>query len=69
MKELNDELVILFQKYKLGRICKIIKTEMKWAKGDIYLVTTWLKKYIVYEEDGHVKSIKDDEKYYYQRSA
>lgn len=69
MKELNDELVILFQKYKLGRICKIIKSDLTWAKGDIYFVTTWLKKYIVYEEDGHVKSIKDNKQLYYQRSA
>ena len=38
---MEKELKELFKKYKLGRVCKIIKADYKWAHGDIYFVTTW----------------------------
>ena len=41
---MEKELKELFKKYKLGRICKIMKSNLKWAHGDIYFVTTWLVK-------------------------
>lgn len=64
---MEKELKQLFKKYKLGRVCKIIKSDLKWAHGDIYFVTTWFKKYIVYEKDGQVQSIKNQEKYFYRK--
>lgn len=67
--EFKNEIRELFQKLKLGYVCKIIKSDLRWANGDIYFVTTWLKKYIVIEENGHVRSIKNNIKYFYQRSA
>lgn len=57
---MEKELKELFKKYKLGRVCKIIKADYKWAHGDIYFVTTWLKKYIVYEKDGNSVKIGKD---------
>lgn len=66
---METELKELFKKYKLGRICKIIKSNLKWAHGDIHFVTTWLKKYIVYEKDGRVQSIRNMDKYFYRRGA
>ena len=66
---METEIIELFKRLKLGSVCKIIKSDLRWAKGDIYFVTTWLKRYIVVEEDGHVRSIKNNKKYFYQRSA
>ncbi len=64
---MDKEIKELFKKYKLGRVCKILKSNLRWAHGDIYFVTTWLKKYIVYERDGQVWSIKNEEKYFYRK--
>lgn len=66
---MEKEIKKLFKKCKLGRVCKIIKSDLKWACGDVYFVTTWLKKYIVYEKDGHVQSIKNQEKYFYKKEV
>ena len=62
-KEIKD----LFKRLKLGHVCKIIKSDLKWAHGDIYFVTTWTKKYIVCEKNGQVHSIKNQVKYFYKR--
>ncbi len=64
---MEKELKQLFKRLKLGRICKIMKSNLKWAHGDIYFVTTWTKKYIVYEKRGEVWSIKTMEKYFYRK--
>lgn len=64
---MEKEVKQLFKKLKLGRVCKIIDPNIKWAYGNVYFVTTWLKKYIVYEKDGHVQSIKNNDKYFYKR--
>lgn len=66
---MEKEIKQLFKRLKLGRVCKIIKSDLKWAYGDIYFVTTWSKKYIVYEKDGQVQSIKNKEKYFYRKGG
>lgn len=65
--EFRDELKGIFKRYKLGHLCKIIDPQIKWAFGNVFFATTWLHKYIVYEKDGHVQSVKDTMDYFYQR--
>lgn len=69
MVRFEEEIKYIFKKHKLGRICKIYDSETRWAKGKIYIVTTWLKKYIVIEQDGHVKTVKTLDKIYYSREG
>ncbi|WP_195547833.1 hypothetical protein [Holdemania sp. 1001095H_141210_F2] len=66
---MEQEVKQLFKRLKLGRVCKIIKSDLRWAHGDIYFVTTWTKKYIVYEKDGRVQSIRNREEYFYRRKV
>lgn len=68
-EEFRDELKQIFKRYHLGHLCKIIDNDLKWAFGKVLFATTWTKKYIVYEKDGKVQSVKDNLKYYYQKGG
>lgn len=66
MIKFEEEIRYIFKKYKLGCVCTIVKIGT-WANGDKYIVTTWLKKYIVTEENNHVRTIKTKDKIFYVR--
>lgn len=55
-----------FKQLDLGFPIYIIKG-IRWAKGDTWIVKTFSKKYTVVEENGEVRSIKDLNRYYYQK--
>lgn len=66
MIKFEEEIRYIFKKYKLGKVCKIHDAG-NWAHGKKYIVTTWLKKYIVIEENNHVRTIKNKDKIFYVR--
>ena len=56
-----------FRELKLGEVRSIEKADYAWEKGDVYYVSTWLKKYVVHELDGEVNSIKNGKKDFYRK--
>lgn len=66
-EDFKRELKDIFKRYHLGSVCKIIDPEIRWAYGNVFFVTTWKKKYMVYEKDGHVQSVRNTMDYFYQR--
>lgn len=57
----KKDLKPIFSKNHLGHVCTIKKTDIRWANGPVYIVTTWTKKYIVRCFDsGRISSINDD---------
>lgn len=64
---MKQEIKDLFKAYALGIPISIKKTPIKWARGEIWHVRTFRNQYTVVEENGHVKTIKDLNKRYYER--
>lgn len=63
----EDKVKELFKDLKLGKPIKIRKTDLKWAKGEIWHVQTIFKQFIVTEQNGYVRTIKNKKKIFYSR--
>lgn len=66
---MKEEIKKLFKEHMLGFPISIKKTSLKWARGEIWHVKTFMKQYTVVEENGHVKTIKDLDKRYFERGG
>ncbi|MFQ7407369.1 hypothetical protein [Erysipelatoclostridium ramosum] len=64
---MKEEIKALFKDHMLGIPISIKKTSLKWARGSIWHVRTFRKQYTIVEENGHVKTIKDLDKRYFER--
>lgn len=64
---MKEEIKALFKDHMLGIPISIKKTSLKWARGSIWHVRTLRKQYTIVEENGHVKTIKDLDKRYFER--
>lgn len=56
-----------FKELNLGNPTNITFLGLEWAKGKVWVVKTLFKRYIVYEENNEVRSIKNDKQVYVYR--